>query len=96
MHARRLLGLVIAFACSGLLVAPSSATAAPPPRAPTLFVLRGPARHVGGGLTVRTRKVDWFTDRPQRQAGTITPETLVDNWQAWGFADDPPNAALTG
>lgn len=96
MHTRRLVALVFVFAYAGFLAAPSPATATPPPRAPTLFVLRGPTRSISGGLSVRTRSVEWFTDRPERRAGTMTARALVRGWQAWGFADDPPNAALTG
>jgi hypothetical protein len=37
-----------------------------------------------------------FTDRPHRGAERITAADLVEDWSALGFADDPPNAALTG
>ncbi|MCU1456451.1 MAG: hypothetical protein JWL73_543 [Actinomycetia bacterium] len=105
IRTRGLLALVTLLCCAGFLAAPSLAaaapspapgTAAPPPRAPTLFVLRGLARTGPGDLAVRIRNVEWFTDRPVRRAGTMTARTLVRNWQAWGFAHDPPNAALTG
>jgi rhizosphere induced protein len=96
MHPRRLLALVLVMGCAGLFAAASPATAAPPPqRAPTLFVLRGPTRG-GRELSVSTRRVEWFTDRPERRAGTMTPQALVRGWQAWGFDHDAPNAALTG
>lgn len=36
----------------------------------------------------------WFTDRPARRAGATTLGGLVAIWDASGFADDPPNAAL--
>lgn len=36
----------------------------------------------------------WFTDRPARRSGTATAAALVDGWQANGFAQSPPNAAL--
>lgn len=38
--------------------------------------------------------VTWFTDRPARQAGTTTLRDLAAIWEASGFAEDPPNAAL--
>jgi len=97
MDPRRLVALVLVVGSAGLFAAVSPATAAPPPeRAPTLFVLRGAAHGGGNQLTVDTRRVEWFTDRPVRRAGVMTPRALVRGWEAWGFADDPPNAALTG
>jgi hypothetical protein len=35
-----------------------------------------------------------FTDRPVRGAGTESLASFVDQWDARGFAQDPPNAAL--
>jgi hypothetical protein len=35
-----------------------------------------------------------FTDRPTRQARRLLVQELVDDWNAMGFVDDPPNAAL--
>jgi len=35
-----------------------------------------------------------FTDRPARQVDTETVSDFVDNWEARGFAQDPPNAAI--
>ena len=36
----------------------------------------------------------WFTDRPDRNAGTMTVADLVSTWSAQGFDTDPPNAAV--
>ncbi len=36
-----------------------------------------------------------FTDRPARGASRMSPSNLVEDWASYGFADDPPNAALT-
>ena len=36
-----------------------------------------------------------FTDRPARSVATETPEEFVERWTERGFAEDPPNAALT-
>jgi len=38
--------------------------------------------------------VAWFTDRPQRAAGTFDMAALVSIWDAEGFRVDPPNAAV--
>lgn len=38
--------------------------------------------------------LSWFTDRPQRKAGSSTAAFLVSAWQANGFDRDAPNAAL--
>ncbi len=47
---------------------------------------------------LRLRGVDpntsWFSDRPQRQAGTQATATMMGDWDAYGFGADPPNAAL--
>jgi hypothetical protein len=39
-------------------------------------------------------QVTTFTDRPVRNAGTEGLVQFVDQWDARGFAEDPPNAAL--
>lgn len=36
----------------------------------------------------------WFTDRPERRAGTTTVKGLASKWTQWGFSADPPNAAI--
>jgi hypothetical protein len=87
-----LLGLVIT-----ATVVPSVAHAEVPPVAePSLFVVRAPVHQNDGVLTVDTKKLEWFTDRPNRDAGEITAKELVAHWNGWGFRGDPPNAALIG
>jgi hypothetical protein len=93
---RRLVALTLLVSCVTLGLATTGAEAARPPNAPTLFVLRGAAHGGDAKLTVRTGSVEWFTDRPVRQAGEMTPRRLVQGWKGWGFANDPPNAAITG
>lgn len=39
--------------------------------------------------------VTWFTDRPVRLAGGLSLTDFVNDWDANGFAADPPDAALT-
>lgn len=49
-------------------------------------------------ITQANKRVTWFTDRPDRQAGRMTMDSLVALWQndeADGFRNEPPNAALT-
>lgn len=38
--------------------------------------------------------VAWFSDRPERRAGTMTLSQLVAMWSTQGFDEVPPNAAL--
>jgi hypothetical protein len=51
-----------------------------------------------GDHDLRLRGVEpstsWFSDRPQRQAGTEPTSAVVGDWDAYGFRADPPNAAL--
>ena len=39
-------------------------------------------------------RVTRFTDRPYRKASTMSLRDFARNWKAYGFAQDPPNAAL--
>lgn len=60
-----------------------------------LFALHGDAGIEGGRLVLAdTDRAIWFTDRPGRDAGSITVTGLVALWDDVGFAEDPPNAAL--
>jgi hypothetical protein len=61
-----------------------------------LFIVRGPAEVSRDRLDVKTHAVEWFTDHPDRRAGASASEELVDSWDSFGFAEDPPNAALSG
>jgi hypothetical protein len=50
-------------------------------------------------MPIRTAKqpVIWFTDRPTRDAGTLSMRNFVGLWSAQGtdtFATDPPNVAI--
>lgn len=46
-------------------------------------------------LSVPTNtRVVWFSDRPERRAGALTLKGLVAIWDASGFVEDPPNAAV--
>jgi len=53
-----------------------------------------------GTWTLRLGGVDldtiWFTDRPARDAGRISKERFVENWNAGAdsFEADPPNAVI--
>jgi uncharacterized protein YjbI with pentapeptide repeats len=41
------------------------------------------------------RNVTWFSDRPARRTGSFPISGLARSWKGFGFAADPPNAALT-
>jgi len=58
--------------------------------------LKRRGKNGGHLLTLRgVSKTVWFQDRPGRQSGHFDTEGFVDNWSGFGFAADPPNAALT-
>ena len=38
-------------------------------------------------------KLTWFTDRPDREAGSVSFDDLISQWDN-GFAGDDPNSAL--
>ncbi len=78
-------------------------------KASVLFVTEGPVAQMApvegqaGTYTftmpIRTAKqpVIWFTDRPARDAGTLSMRNFVGLWSAKGtntFATDPPNVAI--
>lgn len=89
-----------------LLLAPAAAPAAGlgiPKGTPTLFSLnaeRGTLTPTGakGRFVLTLRQLDrrgvWFTDRPARQSGTVTPGVLFSSWKTLGFTADPPNAVV--
>ena len=92
----------LALALAATAVLPAVAGAAPASTPPGILysvdarnaVLASP----GGGpmqlsLPAPTR-VTWFTDRPDRRAGSTTLRQLAQMWTASGFDTDPPNAAL--
>ena len=41
-----------------------------------------------------TNRVTWFTDRPTRDAGTVSLASFLRAWGPVGFHADPPNAAI--
>jgi hypothetical protein len=41
------------------------------------------------------RDVTWFSDRPARRSGSLPVAGFAEAWKGFGFAADPPNAALT-
>ncbi|MFZ0140754.1 MAG: hypothetical protein WAL70_06685 [Aeromicrobium sp.] len=47
-------------------------------------------------LTLRSPSpfVTVFSDRPERRAYRVDADRFVESWAAYGFEDDPPNAAL--
>lgn len=77
----------------------------PPPdeQAGALFLLysdRGTLADNGDGSWVFTMNNPWdqvvvFTDRPLRDATNIGLDSWVAAWEANGFAETPPNAAIT-
>jgi len=62
------------------------------------FLLVLSARSVSakdGTLTlVGSPAATYFSDRPARTAGHMTLQRFVDQWDTYGYEDDPPNAAL--
>lgn len=49
-------------------------------------------------ITKSNKRVTWFTDRPNRDAGRMSMDALVNLWQKDeedSFLNDPPNAAIT-
>lgn len=82
------------------LTAPQASAVTPPSDASLLFSLTSPASVVdagASGITITLSDVDavhWFTDRPDRAAGRMTPKDLVRKWRSYGFVTDKPNAAL--
>ncbi len=45
-------------------------------------------------LTGLERRAVWFSDRPTRRSGTFPISGLATAWKGFGFASQPPNAAL--
>ncbi|HEX9804814.1 MAG TPA: hypothetical protein VGA67_03965 [Candidatus Dojkabacteria bacterium] len=61
---------------------------------PLLFVVEGDAIVEAGRIKFSLNHIEWFADRPSREAGETFPFELVSNWSEWGFETDPPNAAF--
>lgn len=87
----------LAFVVAALAAAPAAGAAQPS----YLFALTssgGSLTHDESGwwitLTGTSPVVTRFSDRPQRLASTETPTRFAAQWRGYGFASDPPNAAL--
>ena len=90
--------LVLALTATALLPAVAGAAGTPPGILYSVDAPNAVLTLPGGGpmqlsLPAPTR-VTWFTDRPDRRAGSITLGQLAQMWSASGFDADPPNAAL--
>jgi hypothetical protein len=92
-------GLVLALAVLALW--PAAGVAQEP--GGSLFVLAGQSGELRPVKGERGRfdlvlggvgHVTSFTDRPERRADTLSLRRLVRRWRSFGFAEDPPNAAL--
>jgi hypothetical protein len=78
-------------------------TATPGVEASNLFLLysdRGTLTDDGDGDWVFTMNDPWsqvvvFTDRPLRDATDVPLDSWLADWEANGFVDSPPNAAIT-
>jgi hypothetical protein len=53
-----------------------------------------PGRRFAVTLTRVDRNVVWFSDRPVHKSGTFPSNGLASRWKGFGFASQPPNAAL--
>lgn len=80
-----------------LLLVPSVASAA---ESEILYSVEGRGAVVAkSGKALRVSlpagsRTTWFTDQPARASGTLTLGRLASIWDASGFREDPPNAAL--
>jgi hypothetical protein len=96
MPHRRLL-CAVALVVAALAAAPAAGAAQPS----YLFAMSadgGSLKRDASGwwvtLTGTSPLVTRFSDRPQRLAATMTPTAFARAWRGYGFAADPPNAAL--
>jgi hypothetical protein len=60
-----------------------------------LFVINGDATVAGDKLTMADDVIEWFTDRPNREAGQMSPDAFITAWQSGKLNDTPPNAAFS-
>ncbi len=90
-----LLGVVLAATCG---VVPGAGAAAAAPGILYALDAKGAIVTTSGKASrlslPANAPVTWFTDRPERRAGSTNLRGLEALWAASGFADDPPNAAL--
>jgi hypothetical protein len=104
---RTLLRLCSCIALGALLALPgcgSDSGESPPHQEPPGLLFAqvatgGTLERGGDGITLTLRGIDpgtiFFSDRPERNAGQLPNAAFVDMWDAAGFTEDPPNAALT-
>jgi hypothetical protein len=97
-------GTFVAAGCGGGSSKPAASTTRTRNDVGLLFVQAAPhgTFMTAGGednftLTLRdsAAQVIWFSDRPERHYGHVPIEKFVGAWKEFGFAKDPPNAALT-
>lgn len=60
----------------------------------------GTLTHVDGAtytleLTTAGERMIWFSDRPDRKAGSLRTDQFIAVWPEFGFDEDPPNIGFT-
>lgn len=60
-----------------------------------LFVVAGDIEVSDDTLIIKNDTIEWFTDRPQRDAGRMDAESFIDVWELGDFSNVPPNAAFS-
>lgn len=99
--------LVILAACLlvlGAAIAPALGAAKREPKkqkVSLLYVVESASGTLSGKgkkrtLTLKGTAADavWFSDRPERRSGSFPTAAIAGSWKGFGFAADPPNAAL--
>jgi hypothetical protein len=61
-----------------------------------LFVARGAGMIAAERVEISTEQIEWFSDRPDRQAGFYSLESFLAIWHENDLGTSPPNAALIG
>lgn len=93
---RAIKGAVLAFFLNVPLVQADEPTL-PPENIPVFYVQHGQTATFDGHKLVLeyVPHTTWFSDHPDRLAGSMTAEVFLAAWEPGGaFAGDPPNAAL--
>lgn len=99
---------LMAAAAISVAVAPSTGAAEEKPageQVSLLYSLTGDAGSMrllpGSGnryaftLSGADERIVWFSNRPARHSGTLPTAGFVEQWTGLGFAEDPPNVAIT-
>lgn len=68
---------------------------APKSETQLLFVLNGDMTIAEDKLTVKDEKIEWFTDRPDRDAGFMDAASFIELWNESDFVLEAPNAAFS-